>query len=320
VFEDFTEHIFSVSVGRPIVKMIEQNIGGIGEIEAWGSVISLALSFAIFLGLNPVTFLGQDFAFTGMRNHCRGTSWEDNWMEYTQDLDSLQRQEKNSISGIAKITELPDIYGNKTITSDRLLLYKNYLEKMLASFPNFQFFNATEGGILGTIENKPLHQVMKEFIFPGKEIDFQPLFRIPKLYHAQNKKKLLRFFRGKLSFFKNYCQKLEKIVRKIPNIDDLPENLQTELMNESDKLKDSLYSNVQNGEIVEMWSQGPIYHFLKQAKSLEKQEFKDKSQYRKEKIKLFGDYFTRLLPIITGIIDTFTNSIDSLVGSNRKSA
>jgi hypothetical protein len=320
VFEDFKDNIFSVSIGRPIVKMIEQNIGEIGEIEAWGSVISLALSFAIFLGLNPISFLGQDFAFTDMRNHCRGTSWEDKWMEYTQELDLLQRREKNSITGIAKVTELPDIYGNKTLTSDRLMLYKNYLEKMLTAFPNKRFINATEGGILGAIENKPLHQVLEEFVYPFNEIDFHTLFRIPKLYHAQNKKKLLKFFRAKLFFFKKYNRKLEEIIEKIGDIEALLVDSLPGLIEESEKLKDSLYFNVQNGEIVEMWSQSPIYDFLKRSRKLEKQEFSEISQSGKEKIKILEDYFIRLRPIVSGIIDTFDSSINSLVGIDRISA
>jgi len=317
VYEDFRERVFSVSVGRPIVRMVEQNIGKIGEVEAWGSVISLAFNAAIFMGLNPVVFLGQDFAYTHMRNHCRGTSWEDTWLEYTRDLDLMQRKEKNSIAGAAKISEITDLYGNKTITSDRLILYKNYLAKALTVFPDTEIFNATEGGIFKEIKLQPLSQVIRHYIFPAEEIDFQTVFNIRKLYNGRNKKKLLNYLRGTVKFFQRYGGSLAKILNKLKETDRLTVENTNGLIKECEELKNSLYTDVQKGEIVEMWSQGPIYEFLKKSQKIEKQENRDIEKTRKDILEIFREYFTRLHPIVENIIAVIDSSIDHLTAGRQ---
>lgn len=310
VYRDFHPHMFSISLGKPIFRMIEENIGSIGEVEAWGSVISLALNFALFLGLEPIVFLGQDFAYTDMRNHCRGTSWEEKWLEYTRDPDGMQRKEKQSITGMAKIVENHDIYGNKAFTSDRLLLYKNYLAKTLSTLPEKNVINASEGGILDEIENKNLHQVLEEFVFPQKTIDFQALFTLPVIYNSQNKKKLLTFFKAKSSFFKKYMKKLDDIIAKLENAAKLPLHTAAPLLGECEKLKDSLYSNVQNGEIIEMWSQGPIYNFLKKSSKLHGQALNETNL--PAFIRVFHDYFRKLVPLVAGVVQSFDTAVNDL--------
>jgi len=320
VYRDFHPHMFSISLGKAIFRMIEENIGGIGEVEAWGSVISLALNFALFLGLDPIVFLGQDFAYTDMRNHCRGTSWEEKWIEYTRDPDGMQRKEKQSITGVKKIVENRDIYGNKTFSSDRLMLYKNYLAKILTSLPQKRFINASEGGILDEIENKDLHRVLEEFVYPQKPIDFQPLFTLPVIYNSRNKNKLLTFFKAKSGFFKKYKRKLEEIIAKLDNASQLARpSLHTAapLLQECEKLKDSLYSNVRNGEILEMWSQGPIYNFLKQSSRLNG-KVPDETTLPAF-VQVFLDYFRKLLPLVSGVVQRFDTAVTDLkeIGSPR---
>ncbi|MCP5104992.1 MAG: motility associated factor glycosyltransferase family protein, partial [bacterium] len=310
VYNDFHPHIFSVSLGKPIFQMIEENIGAVGEIDAWGSVISLALNFAIYLGLEPITFLGQDFAFTGMRNHCRGTSWEDKWLEYTRDLDLMQRKEKQSITGIAKVVETSDIYGNKAVSSDRLMLYKNYLVKILTSVRGKRFINASEGGVLTEIESMPLRRVLEEFVFPREPLDFQGLYKLPVITNNQNKKKLLTFFKAKAAFFKKYRRKLEDMMPRLAQADQLSLQVLAPLLEECEKIKVLLYNNVRNGEIVEMWSQGPIYHFLRKSSKLEGKLVDETN--RTEFVQVFEDYFEKLVPMVTGIVESFDAGVREL--------
>ncbi|MCP4149444.1 MAG: motility associated factor glycosyltransferase family protein [bacterium] len=316
VYEDFKKSIYSVSLGKPLFKMIEENIGEIGEIDAWGSVISLALNLAVYLGLDPIVFLGQDFAFSDMRNHCRGTSWEDSWLEGSRDLAMLQRKEQKSIGGIKKVTELPDIYLEKTITSDRLMLYKNYLVKTFATLPGKKIINATEGGILNEIENKKLHRVMSEYVYGKDAIDFQPLFEVPVIHNAQNKKQLTTFFKAKSSFFKKYRKKLKELIPQLESAANLTIQSAAHLLVECEKVKDQLYANVKNGEILEMWSQGPIYAFLKGSNPLEGQMLNEENlpQY----VAIFKEYFTSLTPLLNRIIDSFDAGIESLPDHNLK--
>lgn len=310
VYRDFHPHIFSISLGKPIFRMIEENIGPIGEVEAWGSVISLALNFALYLGCEPIVFLGQDFAFTGMRNHCRGTSWEEKWLEYTRDLDGMQRREKQSITGLSKVSEPLDIYGNKAFTSDRLILYKNYLAGILTSLPDKWFINATEGGILTEIESRDLHSVIKEYVYRREPIDFKELFDIPLIYNPTIKKQLLTFLKAKSAFFKKFRNKLEDIIPRLDNAANLPLHTAAPLLEECEKLKDSLYANVQNGEILEMWSQGPVYAFLKQSAKLQGQLLNETNL--PEFVRVFDEYFKKLSPLSAAISQSFDNAAKTL--------
>ena len=310
VFGDFAAHIFSVSLGKPIFRMIEENIGPIGEVEAWGSVISLALNTAIFMGLDPIVFLGQDFAFTDMRNHCRGTSWEDNWLEYTRDLALIQRKEKQSITGAAKIIETPDIHGNKTLTSERLMLYKNYLAKTLTTYTGKRFINATEGGIMREIETDSLRRVMKEFVFGGETIDFDALFKLRVIYNEQNKKQLLTFFKAKWGFFKKYKKKLEDKIPQLEKADDMPLYALAPLVHECEKVQRQLYDNVTNGDLVELWSQGPIYSFIKKSAKLKDQQLNETNGA--DFVLLFNNYFKSLVPVLSSIIESFDMAVQRL--------
>ncbi len=311
VYDDFHPHMFTVSLGKPIIRMIEENIGEIGEVDAWGSVISLALSFAVYIGLEPIVFLGQDFAYTDMRNHCRGTSWEDSWTENTSDTGQMQRKEKNSISGIAKMSEVKDIYGQDTVSSDRLLLYKNYLVKMLGQYRGKRFINATEGGVLQEIENMPLYRVLKEVVFPGKPVDLQDLFGVPTLDSPQTRKKLLTFFKAKMSFFRKYGNKLDKMIQRLETASSSPLGSLPTLLEEAENLKDFLYqSNLQNGELIEMWSQGPIYNYLKKSAPLHGQAITQAN--RGEFTGVFLDYFNKLQPLVNNAADSFGASAKEL--------
>lgn len=303
VYRDFNEHMFSASLGKPIFSMIEQNIGEVGEIEAWGSVISFALNFAIYLDLDPIVFLGQDFAFTDMRNHCRGTSWEEKWLEYTRDLDLMQRKEKQSITGVTKISEVPDIYGRPTATSDRLMLYKSYLAKIPPLVPDKTFINATEGGVFNEIEAKKLHDVMTEYVYPLEPMDLDTLFDIPLIHNPKHKKQLLAFLKSKSGFFRKYKRKLETLLPRVEKGAKLPLTMASPLLEECERLKDSLYDNVQNGEIVEMWSQGPIFHYLKNSTRLQRQTLGPANQ--EDFFQLFIDYFGGLIPLVADISESF---------------
>lgn len=317
VFRDFQDKIFTLSVGKSMVRMIEEHSEPFGELEAWGSVISIALTLALYIGLDPIIFVGQDFAFTDTRNHCRGTSWEDDLLEYTSDLDQLQRFEKQSISGNKRVIEIKDIYGNKTLTSDRLKLYKNYLVGLVGKYPHTRFINATEGGIFSEIPSMPLHETIQRFVYGRPEIDFSKLQHLPTLNKKENTRRLRDFFRTRLTFFQDYHQKVQEALRMLRDIkDDSPaaRDMVFPILAAVETIKNDLYTDTQNGDMVEMWSPSPIYYFLKGYKRVEHKE-SDQS-YIKENIRLYKTYFQDINPLLEDIIKRFKETIESLVNCN----
>jgi hypothetical protein len=300
IYRDFGDRLISVSIGRPLVRMIEENSQRLGDIDAWGSVISLAVGFAIHLGLDPIVFLGQDFAFTHMRNHCRHSSWEERWMESTRELDDLQRREAQSIRGNNRVIETTDLFGRTTLTSDRLLMYKNFLSHMIASHPEKRFINASAGGIFTEIPWQPLTGVLAEHVAPRSGFDFSALHRLPNLSAPENRSRLVTFFGAKSDYLKKYGRRIDKLLSGLATGKNLD-------MNEAERLKNQLYENPQNGELVEMWSQNPIYDFIRQQRNLERNLPNAPAMG-----KVFTDYFTMLKPQLADIQSAFQTAAEEL--------
>jgi hypothetical protein len=310
VFRDFQDNIFTLSVGKPIVRMIEENSEALGELEAWGSVISIALELAVYIGLDPIIFVGQDFAFTDTRNHCRGTSWEEKKLEYTRDLAQLQRFEKHSITGNKKVIEINDIHGKKTFTSERLKLYKNYLVRMVEKYPHVTFINATEGGIFSEIPHMSLYKVIKKYVYGKKEIDLSRFHRLPRLDKKENIRRLTTFFNTKATFFEDYQKNIDKMADELDKLSDFSQETALPFLAAAESVKNDLYSVSQNGEILELWSVSPIYHFLREYKRIEQKELNE--SYIKETAALYQTYFRNIMPLVEDIIKVFKQTAKKL--------
>jgi hypothetical protein len=313
VYKDFPRKIFSLSIGKAIVKMLEAHSEPWGEIEAWGSVISVALHFAVYMGLNPIIFVGQDFAFSNTRNHCRGTSWEENIIQYSNSLDVLQRSETQSISGNRKVLEINDIYGHNTYTSERLTLYKNYLARLVAKYPNLQFINATEGGIFSEIPRMNFQEALKRFVFSKKAVNFKELQKLPTLDKKENIDKLVLFLGQKRDYFKEYLERVEEVISMLEKSTALIPDQLLPVIQHAEQLQNLLYSDTENGEIMEMWSAAPMYHFLKSYKRIRGNRL-DEVTIRKG-LTLFKEYYQGIKPLLKDIVSRCSTAQKELVQS-----
>lgn len=310
IFRDFRGKIFTLSVGKPIVRMIEAHSEPLGELEAWGSVISIALALAVYMGLNPIVFTGQDFAYTDDRNHCRGTSWEESITESTRDLDAVQRQERQSIGGDRRIARSVDIFGRETQTSERLELYKNYLARLTAQFPGRTFINATEGGIFREIPHMPLADVLRRHILDRPPVSVEALSQAAPMNKKKNIENLRRFFQDKKNFFTDYRDKLNKIAAELGAATSWePENM-IPLLNEAESVREGLYTQEENGVILEMWSLAPIYYFLKEYKRLEQAPMDQR--YFRLYVEAYQRYFRNIAPLVDDIIEVFGETRENL--------
>ncbi|MCP4149755.1 MAG: motility associated factor glycosyltransferase family protein [bacterium] len=306
IFHDFNGKLFTLSVGRPLTKLIETHSRELGLIEGWGSVISIALDMAIYMGLDPIIFVGQDFAFTDHRNHCRGTSWEDSKMENTRNLAELQRFEKKSVTGNKKVIETLDIYGNKTVTSERLLLYKNYLARLTAQHPETRFINATEGGIFTEIPHMPLYQAIKTYVYGQPALDISEVLREPCLNETVDRQRLMEFFKGKVEFFTDFSRKLQEVLGLLADTlqaGDFSPAICAPVLEVCETAKNYLYKEQENGELVEIWTLAPIYNFLKEYRRIEQTE--PQNTYIEKSLRLYLDYFEGIIPPVEDIIKRF---------------
>jgi hypothetical protein len=145
-----------------ILELYDNNIN---SLYGGGSIAHTLTLFGLYMGCNPIIFIGQDLAYTEDQGHasCSGNRWE----EWTFD------RYKNESDIYVK-----DIYG-KTIRASIILdQYRISLEKIIEENSEIKFINATEGGVnikgteieslenvLGNLKKQeiiPLEQFLKE--------------------------------------------------------------------------------------------------------------------------------------------------------------
>jgi len=305
IFQDFTQQIFTVSIGKPLLSFCEHVTGPIGELDAWGSVVSLAFSFAIYLGLEPLTFIGQDFAYTHMRNHCRHSSWEESLLLESPSLERLQRFERQSITG--QMVEKKDIFGRPVYSSDRLVLYKDYLARRLRSYPNKNITNSSEGGILSEVPFLPLGEFLRLYLAGKPRINFSSLTQIPALGNPRVTDELSRIFIAQTRYFKKYHNKLRLMINRLSDEKTIAS---PKLINEAEELKQALYHQEEHGNLVEMWSQFPIYTFLSSQKKLPANP--NEPLYSKRSLDIYRKYFQSLYLQLSVMISAFKKVSASL--------
>lgn len=192
------------------------------SIDAGANVSHLAFEIAVYIGANPIIFVGQDFAFD----------------------DELNTHSKNSIYSTElakkddeKFKKRPTVYtrnitGDKIKTSQLWLDFKHGLERKIATHSEKIIIDATEGGaeILGTspamlseiIQNyckKPINNTVYEIINKHKE-------QINVKIQKQKINSFIADINNYIFEFRNLCQVALKALTK--------SNRMLELINKAD--------------------------------------------------------------------------------------
>ena len=104
------------------------------SLSGGGSVAHSMTLLALYMGCNPIIFIGQDLAYTDDKVHaeCAENTWGKNELENYKKNDDLY---------------VKDINGNVVRTSIELNGFKVALENIIREFSQIQFINATEGGV-----------------------------------------------------------------------------------------------------------------------------------------------------------------------------
>lgn len=146
-----------------------------GRLAAWGSGASSALDFALRLGCGPILFAGMDFAFTGGRPYCRGTTFESQWalaLSSGQSFDSLCHQAINRWPAAFE----HDAEGHLVRTAAHLVSFRNWIRQRIEASPRVRFKQVTPGGILHhpCIEQTSFEDGLAEFgSLQARHIDAQ---------------------------------------------------------------------------------------------------------------------------------------------------
>lgn len=123
----------------------------VDNLPAGGSVAHTCTAFAMYMGCDPIIFMGQDFAYTNDKLHAETVAYAD----------------KNNIDSEKDFILVKDIFGDYVRTDRLLNIYRKNMESIIEFNKEVTFVNSTEGGahMEGTII-KSLDKSLNDY---GKE-------------------------------------------------------------------------------------------------------------------------------------------------------
>lgn len=137
--------------------------------DCGGSVATLCLSAAYYMGCNPIVFIGQDLAYTHSKSH--------------SDETHLTKIVKNE-----GLIAVPGYNGDIVYTDESLLNFLRWIEMFIMKHNDITYINATEGGakIEGT-KQMTLQEVVREY---SKEV-VQVIHNVEKTLDMQINEEML---------------------------------------------------------------------------------------------------------------------------------
>lgn len=232
-FNDFTpSKILKHHKGKKFFALQNSNIKkvlqkDIPSLYGGGSIAHSLTNLALYMGCNPIVFIGQDLAYTNDKKH-------DKLAE--NDIDNKAIGEKDCIY-------TKDIYGKTVKTSFELNVYRENFEDIIRSNPKTIFINATEGGvnIQGAL-NKQLKDVINEFKFDNiKSI-------CSYLTDENNSNSIHSYLEKTLIECNKFLELCESELELINNI-EIKSNLK-EIGNKMDVRYNEMLNNIYNIEIL----------------------------------------------------------------------
>jgi hypothetical protein len=121
-------------------------------VKSWGSIASTCFDLARKMNANPITFVGQDFAYSNLLTHCPTSKFDEIYYDSLELNPGLHLYTSYMTYHAQRIIEKPvkpvtDIYGNTIFTQHNLTIYANWFENEFKETRQ-KVINASERGIL----------------------------------------------------------------------------------------------------------------------------------------------------------------------------
>lgn len=157
------------STGKWVQQSISDDFEGL---HGGGSSAHLAFELALWLGANPIIFVGQDLAFgPNKTTHSKLSAYSDD--QFAAHDQILQAQPTYSV---------PGVNGEPVLTTKLWYEFKTWFEQQISLHPETRFIDATEGGafIQGT-ELMTLQEAIKTHCQAPLQTDLYQLVESLKL-------------------------------------------------------------------------------------------------------------------------------------------
>jgi hypothetical protein len=150
--------------------LVGDRLGGRDGLTAGATVAHLAFYLAVYMGCDPIIFVGQDLAYTGHVFYVPGVEVHHAWRSELNRFQTIEQKEwERIVRNRPILMRVPGALGGELYTDELLFTYLEQFEKDIASVSQ-RVINATEGGamIRGT-EVMPLREAGERFC--NKAID-----------------------------------------------------------------------------------------------------------------------------------------------------
>ncbi len=144
--------------------LVGDTLGARGTLQAGATVAHLAFYLAVYLGCNPVVFVGQDLAYTGHVFYVPGVEIHRAWRSELNRFNTIEQKEWDRIVRNRPILQkVTGNDGDALYTDELLFTYLEQFQKDIAKVSS-RVINATKGGarIRGT-EVMTLRDVTSQF-------------------------------------------------------------------------------------------------------------------------------------------------------------
>jgi hypothetical protein len=167
-----------------------------GTLDTWGSVATSALSLALAMECDPIVLVGADFAFTGGRPYCRGTSFEPQWARWNAAGGTPESIWRALVDRWPPVVA-PDIAGQPARTAAHLVAFRDWIVERAATCGDRRVVNATGAGLLhgSAIEQGSLGSVLGRAA-TALPLDLDALHRRLRTAHASACGDLRRVLKG----------------------------------------------------------------------------------------------------------------------------
>jgi len=127
--------------------VLGDELGARGGLPAGATVAHLAFYLAVYMGCDPIIFVGQDLAFTAHVFYVPGVEIHRAWRGELNRFHTMEQKEWDRIVRNRPILRrVPGADGVELFTDELLFTYLEQFEKDIAAAPS-RVINATEGGV-----------------------------------------------------------------------------------------------------------------------------------------------------------------------------
>ncbi|HTY63547.1 MAG TPA: 6-hydroxymethylpterin diphosphokinase MptE-like protein [Acidobacteriota bacterium] len=286
VFGEFIERTLTCTFENSALHSLSDLLGNKGILRAWGSVATMALDFALWVGCRPIIFIGQDLAHTDGRIYCTGLNFDDQWFAGVTDPAAWQKAIEEMRSH-KRAVMIEDIFGRPVESTDKLTSYWNWMTKECRDHPEVQFINATEGGILRDNVNV---MSFREAIyrFCDKNLDLRP--RIRNAFSAAQENNLL-YVGVNLAVIKGELAALRDVLHRGSQLCGMDAGYSAqELRKRLEATKDAIYYHPHLAPLMDSLNQMGNFNFLRRRRSI-LQRPPDSENLRDEIKNTYAEYF-----------------------------